>query len=146
MSEPPVTLEKGEKMLREVASDRARYWRDTISMGLVLAVLVGVALWLMGNQYALIGVAGALAAAAARGFYLASEQLSFRWRLTDRRLILPSGGSVMLLEMETIRRLFGDVQIITRGGDKHLVKHVADAPELVAAITGARDKRRKAAR
>src|SRR5690554_5943162 len=146
MSEPLATLEKGEKILRVVASDRARYWRDTITMGLVLAVLVGVVLWLMGNQYALIGVAGALAAAAARGVYLASEQLSFRWRLTDRRLIMPSGGSVMLLEMETIRRVFGDVQIITRGGDKHLVKHVADAPELVAAITGARDKRRKAAR
>jgi len=77
-----------------------------------------------------------------RAVYLASEALANRWWLTDRRLILPDGKrAVMLLEVTTVRRLMGDVQLITRAGDKHLLRHVADPAGVVAAITAARDRR-----
>ncbi|MCB1400268.1 MAG: hypothetical protein KDJ82_10575, partial [Rhodobacteraceae bacterium] len=68
------------------------------------------------------------------------------WQLTDRRLIGPQGRQVMLLEIETVRRLFGDVQIITRGGAKHLIKHLADGEAVVTRITAAKAARAQVAR
>ena len=44
-------------------------------------------------------------------------------------------------EMEAL--LLGDVQLITRSGDKHLLKHVANGPALVEKILQARDRRAK---
>jgi hypothetical protein len=146
MAEPSVKLDKGEKVLHEIAGDRGRYWRDHAAMALVGMVAVAAVLWLIGNEFVAVGALGALLAIGARGLYLASEQLKARWWLTSQRLVLPDNRSVMLLEIETVRPLMGDVQIVTRAGDKHLIKHVADAAGLVAAIRGARDKRRKVAR
>lgn len=142
MAEAP-ELEQGEKLLREIASDRATYWRDHGIMALAGMAAVGVVLLIMGSAHVAIGALGAVAAIGVRGAYLASEQLAARWWLTDRRLLLPGGRAVNLLEIETARRLFGDVQIVTAGGDKHLLKHVADAPQVAADILAARDKRRK---
>lgn len=139
-------LEKGETILREIRSDKGRYWRDHGMLGLIAMVLVGVVLWLMGNEYAALAPLAAAAAVAVRGLYLASEQLNARWWLTNRRLVLPGGKrSVMLLEIETVRRLMGDIQIITRAGDKHLLKHIAEPEAVVTEITAARDRRRPAA-
>ncbi|WP_114965752.1 hypothetical protein [Alkalilacustris brevis] len=140
-------LEKGEKLRREIRSDKRIFWRDHLWMALIGMALVALVLWLMDNAFILIGTFGAGAAVAVRALYLASEALASRWWLTDRRVILPDGKrAVMLLEIETVRRLFGDVQIVTRAGDKYLIKHLADGDALVAEITAARDRRRKVAR
>jgi hypothetical protein len=65
-----------------------------------------------------------------------------RWVLTDRRVVMAGGQrSVMLLELETVRTLLGDVQLITKAGDKHLLKHLANGSDVVQEITNARDKR-----
>ena len=141
MAEPE--LEPGEKLRREIASDRGRYWRDHAIMALGGMAGVGVVLTLMGSAHVAIGALGAVLAIGVRAAYLASEQLATRWWLTDRRLIGPGGRVVWLGELETVRRLLGDVQIVTRAGDKHLIKHVADAPAVVAEIAATRDKRRK---
>ena len=144
MAEEP-ELEKGEKILREIRADKGRYWRDHGVLGLIAMILVGVGLWLMGNEYAALAPLAAAAAIGVRGLYMASELLGARWWLTNRRLVLPDGRrSVMLLEIETVRRLMGDIQIITRAGDKHLLKHIGDPESVVADIVAAR-KRRKAA-
>jgi len=138
-----LTLEKGEKVLARLRSDRGRYWRDHAVLALVGMLAAGVVLWLIGSDHVAIGSLGAVLALAARGLYLASEQLKSVWVLTDRRLVLPGGRVVMLLEVETIRKLMGDIQIITRAGDKHLMKHIADPAAMVALIEQARTRRAK---
>lgn len=148
MAEPVAPeLEKGEKLLREIHPDRRIFWRDHLWMAAIGMGLVALVLWLMGNAFVLIGTLGAGAAVAVRALYLASESLASRWWLTNQRVILPDGKrSVMLLEIATVRRLFGDVQLVTRAGDKYLIKHLSAGDALVAEITAARDKRRKVAR
>ena len=125
-------MEPGEKIVTEIRPDRGRYWRDHGVMAVALMALAGGVLWVTGTPYPAIGSLGAILAVGVRAAYLASETLGLRWVLTDRRVILPGGQrSVALLELETVRTLLGDVQLITRTGDKHLLKHVADGSRLV---------------
>ena len=137
----PPALDQGEKLLREIASDRGRYWRDHAVMAVVGMAVVGGVLLAIGNPHAAIGALGAPLAIGVRAAWVASEQLGFRWWLTTRRLLLPSGGAVGLLEVEVVRPFFGAVQLITRAGDKHLIRHIADPQALAAEIVAARDKR-----
>lgn len=138
---PDLTLEEGEKLLAEWRSDRGRYWRDHGVMALVLTAGAGLTLWLIGVEHIAIGALGAVLAVGVRGLYLQGEQMKSVWRLTDRRVILPHGAAVGLMEIETQRRILGDVQLITRAGDKHLLKHLADADAVLAELTRAREKR-----
>jgi hypothetical protein len=48
---------------------------------------------------------------------------------------------VNLPDIRKVRPFLGDVQIITASGDKHLLKHMADAQGVISRITDARDKR-----
>jgi len=101
-------------------------------------------LWAIGSPYPAIGSLGAILAVAVRALYLAPETLALRWVLTDRRVILPGGQrSIMLLELQTARPLLGDVQLVTRSGDKHLMKHLPNADGVVSRILEARDRRAK---
>lgn len=140
------TLEKGEKVLVALRSDKARYWRDHAVLALLGMVGAGAVLWLLGSEHVAIGSLGAVLALGVRGLYLASEQLKMVWLLTDRRLVLPDGRAVMLLEIQTIRKLMGDMQIITRAGDKYLIKHLADPDAMLALVEQARARRAKRAR
>ncbi|NBB98256.1 MAG: hypothetical protein GVY34_08815 [Alphaproteobacteria bacterium] len=136
-------LEPGEKLLREIRSDTGRYWRDHGVLGVIGMVGAGVVLWAIGSPYAAIGALGAVLALAVRGAWLYAEQMKFRWRLTNARLIGPGGRSVYLLELTQVRRLMGDIQIITKAGDKYLIKHIDGAEDVVAEIEAARLKRSK---
>lgn len=136
---PPLDLSPGERVVRVIRSDRGRYWRDHGIMALFGMGLVGVVLWLIGNDHVAIGALGAVLAVGARAAYLASEQLAQRWWLTSRRVILPGARAVGLREVQTARKILGDVQLITLTGDKHLIKHVAAPDALVAEILAARD-------
>lgn len=138
-----IPLEPGEKLLREIRSDKGRYWRDHGVLGVIGMVGAGVVLWAIGSPYAAIGALGAVLALAVRGLWLYREQMKFRWRLTDIRLIGPGGRSVYLLELATVRRLMGDIQVITKAGDKYLIKHIDEAEAVVAEIEAARAKRAK---
>jgi hypothetical protein len=139
-------LDSGEKLLAELQSDKGRYWRDHAILAVLGMIGAGVVLTVMGSEHVAIGSLGAVGALAVRGLYLAREQLGFRWYLTDKRILLPGGQQVMLLEIETVRKLMGDMQIITRAGDKHLVKHLADADAVVTQITDARTRRSRKTR
>ncbi|MBW6505296.1 MAG: hypothetical protein K0B00_00945 [Rhodobacteraceae bacterium] len=126
------------------AADRRRYWLDHAAMAALGALGVAVILPLFDRAgQILIALPAVLAAVAARGGYLASEAFARRWQLTDRRLIGPQGRQVMLLEIAALRRLMGDVQIVTKGGAKHLIKHLADSAATIAAIEAARDARHR---
>ena len=137
-------LEPGEKRLEDYRPDRGRYWRDHGVMAVGLMALAGGGLWLIGSPYPAIGSLGAILAVAVRALYLAPETLAMHWVLTDRRVILPGGQrAIMLMELQTVRPLLGDVQLITRSGDKHLMKHLPDAAGVVKRILDTRDRRAK---
>ena len=135
--------EPGEKKLRDIRSDKGVYWRDHGVMAVLGMGVVGMVLAFIGSDHVAIGSLGAVLALGARGAWLYSEQMKFHWVLSNMRLVGPGGRKVYLLELEKVRRLFGDIQLITKGGDKHLIKHVAHAEALVAEIEAARDKRAK---
>lgn len=135
--------EPGEKLLREIRADRGVYIRDHAVMALLGMAAAGVVLTLIGSEHAAIGALGAVLALAVRGLWLYSEQMKFRWVLSTMRLVGPGGRQVYLLELETTRRLFSDIQLVTKSGDKHLIKHVANPAGLLAEIEAARAKRAK---
>jgi hypothetical protein len=141
---PPPDLDRGETLVRTIRSDRARYLRDHGVMAVIGMAAVGGVLAAIGNDHVAIGALGAVLAIAARGAFLMSEQLGQRWWLTTRRVILPGPRTVHLAELEAVRKILGDVQLVTKGGDKHLIKHVAAPEALIAEILAARDKRLKA--
>lgn len=139
-------LLSGETPLREIRPDPATYWRDHAAMAAAAAVAGLVILLLVRPEHWWVGPVAAVLAIALRGTYLASDTLRQVWILTPTRLIGPGARVVSLASLTTVRRLLGDVQVITASGDKHLMKHVADAPAVVAAILDARDSRRRGGR
>ncbi len=140
-------LDQGEKVQARFRADRGTYWRDTAMMGAVGILGATVILAIVGRLDQ-VGVAaiGVVLGIGLRAAYLASETLGGEWVLTDRRLLGPQGRKVMLLELDSVRGLMSDVQIITRAGDKHLIKHQLDKTATIAAIEKARDRRRKVAK
>ncbi|SIS77942.1 hypothetical protein [Phaeovulum vinaykumarii] len=135
-------LDPDETVQAVFTADRRRYWRDHLAMAGLGIVVASLGLALFGRAHTIpAGVLGVVAAVGLRGLYLASEAFARRWQLTDRRLIGPQGRQVMLLEIETVRRLMGDVQIVSRDGQKHLIKHLADPQAVLDTILDARDAR-----
>ncbi|WP_101065539.1 hypothetical protein [Roseovarius salinarum] len=131
---PTTPLADGERVTASFHPDRATYWRDHAWLA-ALAMAAGMAiLWAIGNPHVWTGAVGGLAAIAVRAFYLASDELQVRWDLTDRRLLGPQGRAIRLGEIEMIRTLGSAVQVVTRGGDKHLLKYQPDRDATRAAI------------
>jgi hypothetical protein len=117
--------------------DRDTYIRSHLwlaAAGMVGAVAV---LYLLDNTTPWIGAVAALLAVAVRGAYLASEELAQSWELTETgvRHVSAEGRpvrSVPLRDVAQVRKLGSAVQIVTRAGDKMLLKYMA-APEDVRA-------------
>lgn len=121
-----------DPVIRFVA-DRQAYlrnhsWMAAIAMGGAMAVL-----WALGNPYIWTGAPAGLAAIALRGWYLASEELAVVWEISEGTLSGP-GPRVPLSQIETVRTMGSYVQVITKGGDKHLIKYQADPAATKAAI------------
>ncbi len=131
-------LQPGETLLREFSPDPAAYWRGHGILALVGGLIAGIALTAMGNPYAWTGPVAAVPAIALRALYLRSEAMAQRWRLTDLRLLGPALRSIPLADIAAARPFLGDVQIITRSGDKHLMKYMADASRVAATLSGNR--------
>ncbi|MEM8732528.1 MAG: hypothetical protein AAGF79_21675 [Pseudomonadota bacterium] len=131
---PTTPLEKGEQVIDSFRADRMTYMRDHAWMAAV-AMAAGMAiLWLIGNPHVWTGAVGGLAAIAIRGGYLATDELAARWDLTDRRLLGPQTRVARLSDIAQIRGLGSAVQIVTRSGDKHLIKYLADKNSVMARI------------
>ena len=76
-----------------------------------------------------------------RATMVPTEALAAEWRLTDRRLIGPSGQAIARADLARAQRRFGDVVLVTRSGEKHLMKYLADADavlDTLGQVTGAR--------
>ena len=120
--------------MAEFAPDRRTYWRDHAWMA-ALAMAGGMAvLWAIGNPHVWAGAVGGLAAVAIRAWYLESEEMAVRWVLTERRLLGPGDRAVRLGEITTLRRLGSAVQVVTAGGDKHLLKYQPDRDATLARL------------
>ena len=123
---PTTALEGGERVIARFQPDRMTYWRDHAWLAGGAMALGMAVLWSIGNPHVWTGAVGGLAAVAVRAFYVASDELRARWDLTDRRLLGPQTRAVRLADIETVRRLGSAVQVVTRAGDKHLIKYQAD--------------------
>jgi len=125
---------EGERVVERFLADRAVYIRDHTWMAALGMVGAMGVLYLMGNPDFWVGAPAALLAIAVRGAYLASEALSDRWDLTERRLLGPAGRDILLDNIAAVRRLGSAVQIVTKTGDKHLMKYMADAAAVQARL------------
>lgn len=123
----------GETVIEVFRADRATYIRDHLIMAALGAIGAMLALYYMGEVW-WVGAPAAVAAIAVRGFYLASDDLHAHWDLTGQRLLGPQGRVAHLTDIKEIRSLGSAVQIITRGGDKHLIKYLADKAAVKARI------------
>lgn len=134
-------LQDGETVVQDFRADRLVYWKSHLIMAVVLGAAAGLFLMWQGNPYPVAGPLGAVLAIGARAAYLASEALSDRWRLTDRRLLGPAARAIPLAQIRTARPFMGAVQIVTLSGDKHLLKYLGDPAATAARILSATGRR-----
>nr|WP_245853285.1 hypothetical protein [Maliponia aquimaris] len=95
-------------------------------------------LWAIGNPHVWTGAVGGLAAVALRGWYLLDEEMGHVWRLTPDALEGPGGRHVPLSQLAQVRSIGSAVQLITKSGDKHLVRFQSDPQATIARIEAAR--------
>lgn len=122
----PSPLGEGERVVQEFRPDRASYWRAHLVMAVLLGVMAGLVLLWLANPYPVVGPVGAVMAIAARATFVQSEAMAEVWRLTDRRLLGPGGRAIALIDLQTARSFLGSVQVVTRTGDKYLMKYQAN--------------------
>ncbi len=135
MTDTPLpALEQGEKLLASFSGNRITYIKEHILLAALGSFLMSGALIYMGNPHAWTGTVGAVLAIAVRGFYVAREQLSFTWFLTDRRLIGPGEHPIPLGNIAKVNTLFSAAQVVTHTGDKYLLKYQEDTARTKAEI------------
>jgi len=108
---------------------RTNTWLAALAMAGAMAVL-----WLISNPYVWTGAPAGLAAIGLRAWYLASEELVATWNMSDTALTGPGARSVALSQIQAVNTMGSFVQIITKDGNKHLIKYQADPAATKAAI------------
>jgi len=114
--------------------DRGAYLRTNAWLAAAAMAGAMALLWVMGNAHVWTGAVAGLAAIGVRAWYLASEELAVVWDMDGAALTGPGERRVPLSEIETVRKMGSFVQVITRGGDKHLIKYQAAPAATAAAI------------
>lgn len=115
-------------------ADRQAYIRSHTWMAAAAMAGGMLVLWLVGNPHVWTGAPAGLAAIVLRGWYLASEELSSVWKLDGTTLSGPGSRRVPLNDIEKVQTMGSFVQIVTGGGDKHLIKYQADPAATKAEI------------
>ncbi|MCK8483442.1 hypothetical protein MUY21_05275 [Aliiroseovarius sp. S2029] len=131
-------LEPGERLIDSFSGNLTTYVKEHVLLAALGSVLMSGILIYMGNPHAWAGVVGSVAAIAVRGVYVAREQLGFTWYLTNRRLIGPGGRTILLENIEKVNVIFSAAQVVSRTGDKYMMKYQADTKATQAAIDRAR--------
>ncbi|WP_271948524.1 hypothetical protein [Ruegeria faecimaris] len=114
--------------------DKGAYIRTNTWMAAAAMAGAMIILWLIGNPYVWTGAPAGLAAIGIRAWYLASEELTAAWEMTDTTLTGPGPRKVALNQIEAVKTMGSFVQIVTKGGDKHLIKYQADSAATKTAI------------
>ncbi|MBE1285735.1 MAG: hypothetical protein GJ676_20655 [Rhodobacteraceae bacterium] len=112
---------------------RAHAWMAAFGMAAAMALL-----WLLDSPHVWTGAIGGLAAIALRGTYAASEELAATWTLSDSVLAGPGGQQIAVANIAHCRSMGSYVQVITRDGNKYLIKYQANPAATVAAIERAK--------
>ena len=124
------------------APDRATYIRDHAVMIVLGGIGAAAVLFFLDVPDIWVGPVAALAAITLRGAYLMSEEMEKVWMLSGNELVGPQGRRVFLHQIEKVRTLGSAAQIVTSGGDKHLIKYLADPKaakvQIEAAMAGRR--------
>ncbi|WP_121630182.1 hypothetical protein [Tropicibacter alexandrii] len=122
-------------------ADRATYLRTHATMA-ALAMGAGMLiLWIIDSPHVWTGAIGGLAAVAVRGWYLMDEELAHEWDIVGDALHGPAGRVVPLDQIAKLRAIGSAVQIITKAGDKYLIKFQPDPQATIATIEAARARR-----
>lgn len=138
--ESEVPKAEGEVLQAVFLPDLRRYWSDQAALAAMGAAAVLLVMPMLGKGSQIwAGLLGVFLAVGLRALLVKSEVFARRWQLTDRRLIGPQGRQLALGDLVTVRRLFGDVQLVSRTGQKHLIKHLADTQGVMDTILAARD-------
>ena len=114
--------------------DRRTWVRGQIRLTLLAMIGAMLVLKLMGDPNIWVGAIAGMAAIALRSWYLASEELAAVWEIEGDTLNGPLERHVKLDQIKKIRTLGSFVQIITKTGDKHLIKHQVNPAATRAAI------------
>lgn len=112
---------------------RAHAWMAAVAMAAGMVIL-----WALGNPHVWTGAIGGLAAIALRGWYMMSEEMAVVWRIEDGVLTGPAERRVPLNQIEAVKTMGTYVQVITKGGDKHLIKYQASPSFTASTVEGAR--------
>ncbi|KIC46478.1 hypothetical protein RA28_01410 [Ruegeria sp. ANG-S4] len=114
--------------------DKGAYIRTNAWLAALAMAGAMVVLWLIGNSYVWTGAPAGLAAIGIRAWYLASEELTASWEMSETALTGPGPRKVALNQIEAVNTIGSFVQIVTKSGDKHLIKYQADPAATKAAI------------
>lgn len=131
-------LADGETLLARFTGNRMTYIKEHVMLAAIGSVGAAGVLVAMGDPNYWVGPIGAVLAIAVRGVYVASEQVGMTWQLTDRRLISPTGMGVHRSEIERARVIFSAAQVITRSGEKYMIKYQSDPKSVADTIMTAR--------
>lgn len=137
MSDTP-TLETGETLITSFSGNMTTYVKEHVLLAALGSVLMAGVLMAVGNPHPWTGVIGAVLAIIVRGVYVAKEQLAFTWHLTNRRLIGPGERAILLGNVSKVNTIFSAAQVVTRTGDKYMLKYQTDAKVTQAEIDKAR--------
>ncbi len=113
-------------IIAEFPPSKGTYIREHIMLAALGSVLLSGLLMFMGNPHAWTGIVGSVLAIGVRGVYVMREQLDMVWKLTETQLIGPDGRIIPLAEVANARTMLSALQIITRTGDKYLIKYQSD--------------------
>lgn len=114
--------------------DRRTWMRGQIRLTLMAMIGAMLVLKLMGDPNVWVGAIAGMAAIGLRSWYLASEEMAAVWEIDDTVLTGPLERRIPLKNIKKIRVLGSFVQIITKTGDKHLIKYQAKPADTRSAI------------
>ncbi len=114
--------------------DKGAYIRTNAWLAAFAMAGAMIVLWLIGNPYVWTGAPAGLAAITIRAWYLASEEMAATWEMTEINLTGPGPRKVALNQIQAVNTMGSFVQIVTKSGDKHLIKYQSDPAATKAAI------------
>jgi len=118
----------------EFTPNRSAYITAHAWMAAVAMIVGMVILWALGNPHVWTGAFGGLGAIALRGWYMMSEEMAVVWRIEAGVLSGPGERRVPLAQIEKVKTMGSYVQVITKTGDKHLIKYQSSPGTTVAAL------------
>ncbi|MGB0959214.1 MAG: hypothetical protein ACPGVK_03105 [Halocynthiibacter sp.] len=140
MSKTPLELLDGETHLTTFTPSRATYIKEHMMLAAIGSVIAVLVLKWMGDPNLWVGIVGAIAAIGLRGVYVLSEAMEMEWHLTDQRVVGPALRNIHLRDITKINTIFSAAQIITKTGDKHLMKYMSAPVAVRDEILATKDK------